>query len=60
MYFGSSVELTSAYLNEGCGKTLLEINDTIPHTVVDMGFQGTERTYPQVSTRSECCSVSPF
>ena len=45
------------YPNEGCGKTLLKITDTIPHTVVDMGYQGAECTYPHVSTRSECCSV---
>ena len=46
-----SVELTSVYLNEGCGKTLLEINDTIPHTRIDMGYQGTEYALPQVSIR---------
>ena len=55
-----SVELTFVYLHEGCGKTQLEINDTIPHTVVDMGYQGAECTYPHESTRSECCSVSSF
>ena len=41
------MELTSVYPNEGCGKTRLEINDTIPHTVVDIGYQGAECTYPQ-------------
>ena len=41
-----SVELTFVYLREGCGKTLSEINDTIPHTVVDMEYQGAECTYP--------------
>ena len=44
--YKESVELTSVYLIEGCGKTLSEINDTIPHTVVDMGYQGAECTYP--------------
>ena len=52
------VELTFVYLNEGCGKTHAKINDTIPHTVVNMRYQGAERTYPHESTRSECCSVS--
>lgn len=42
-----SVELTFVHL-EGCGKTRLEIKDTIPHTRVDMGYQGAEYTYPQV------------
>ena len=45
--YKESVELTFVYLNEGCGKTHAKINDTIPHTVVDMGYQGAERTYPQ-------------
>ena len=40
------MELTSVYPIEGCGKTLLRITDTIPHTVVDMEYQGAERTYP--------------
>ena len=44
--YKESVELTFVYLHEGCGKTQLEINDTIPHTVVDMEYQGTECTYP--------------
>ena len=49
--YKESVELTFVYLIEGCGKTLSEINDTIPHTRVDMGYQGAECTYPQVPTR---------
>jgi hypothetical protein len=56
--YKESVELTFVYLLEGCGKTQSEINDTIPHTVVDMEYQGAECTYLHVSTRSECCSVS--
>ena len=32
----------SVYLSEGCGKTQLEINDTIPHTRIDMGYRGTQ------------------
>ena len=58
--YKESVELTSVYLNEGCGKTLLEINDTIPHTRIDMGYGYAERDLPQVSIRSECCSVPSF
>ena len=30
------MELTFVYLIEGCGKTQSEINDTIPHTRIDM------------------------
>ena len=56
--YKESVELTFVYLNEGCGKTHAKINDTIPHTVVDMGYQGADRSYPHESTRSERCSVS--
>ncbi len=37
--YKESVELNSVYPNEGCGKTHAKINDTIPHTVVDMGFK---------------------
>ena len=39
--YKESVELTSVYLSEGCGKTLVEINGTIPHTRIDMGYWGT-------------------
>ena len=49
--YKESVELTSVYLSEGCGKTLVEINDTIPHTRIDMGYQGTEYALPQLSIR---------
>ena len=34
-----SVELTSVYLLEGCGKTHAKINDTIPRTRIDMGIR---------------------
>ena len=37
-----SVELTFVHLIEGCGKTLTKINDTIPHTRIDMGYRGTQ------------------
>ena len=37
-----SVELTFVYLLEGCGKTLSKIDDTIPHTRIDMGYRGTQ------------------
>ena len=33
------MELTFVYLIEGCGKTLIAINDTIPHTRIDMGYR---------------------
>ena len=40
--YKESVELTFVYLLEGCGKTWLDINDTIPHTRIDMGYRGTK------------------
>ena len=56
-----SVELTFVYLIEGCGKTLLEINETIPHTRIDMGYQGTQNVpFHRYLYESECCFVSPF
>ena len=56
-----SVELTSVYLIEGCGKTSLEINDTIPHTRIDMGYRGTQNVpVHRYLYESECCSVSSF
>ena len=58
--YKESVELTFVYLIEGCGKTLAKINDTIPHTRIDMGYRYAERDLPQVSIRSECCSVRPL
>ena len=51
----------SVYLSEGCGKTQLEINDTIPHTRIDMGYRGTQNVpVHSYLYESECCSVSPF
>ena len=41
--YKESVELTSVHLIEGCGKTLTKINDTIPHTRIDMGYRGTQK-----------------
>ena len=49
--YKESVKMTFVYLPEGCGKTRLEINDTIPHTRIDMGYQGTEHALPQLSIR---------
>ena len=49
--YKESVELTFVYLSEGCGKTLSEINDTIPHTRIDMGCGYAERHPPLVSIR---------
>ena len=40
--YKESVELTFVYLLEGCGKTLSKIDDTIPHTRIDMGYRGTQ------------------
>ena len=41
----------SVYPNEGCGRTWLEINDTIPHTRIDMGYQGIQNAHPHISIR---------
>ena len=55
------MELTFVYLSEGCGKTQLEINDTIPHTRIDMGYQGTQNVpVHRYLYESECCSVHPL
>ena len=40
MLFGSSVELNFVYQVGGCGMTLTEINDAIPHTWIDMEYRG--------------------
>jgi hypothetical protein len=49
----------STYPNEGCGKTLAKINDTIPHTRIDMGYQSTQNMlYHKHLYESEYCSVS--
>ena len=57
-YKKESVELTSVYLNEGCGKTLAKINDTIPHTRIDMKYLCAECTRLHVSIR--IVSVVPY
>ena len=47
-----SVELTSVYLLEGCGKTHAKINDTIPPHSDRYGVSGhAEYARPQVSIR---------
>ena len=54
--YKESVELTSVHLTEGCGKTRLEINDTIPHTRIDMGYRGTQNVpVHRYLYESECC-----
>ena len=59
--YKESVELTFVYLIEGCGKTSLEINDTIPHTRIDMGYRGTQSVpVHRYLYESECCSVASF
>ena len=40
--YKESVEPTFVYLIEGCGKTSIAINETTPHTRIDMGYQGTQ------------------
>lgn len=35
-----SVELNFVYQVGGCGMTLTEINDAIPHTWIDMEYRG--------------------
>ena len=59
--YKESVELTFVYLHEGCGKTLAKINDTIPHTRIDMGYQGMQNVpVHRYLYESECCSVHPL
>ena len=59
--YKESVELTFVYLHEGCGKTLAKINDTIPHTRIDMGYRGTQNVpVHRYLYESECCSVRPL
>ena len=50
--YKESVELTSAYLLEGCGKPPTAINDTIPHTRIDLGYAEHGYLY-----EGGCCSV---
>ena len=47
--YKESVEPTFVYLIEGCGKTSIAINDTIPHTRIDIGYA--EHDPPLVSIR---------
>ena len=53
--YKESVELTSAYLLEGCGKTPIAINDTIPHTRIDMRFEAQSAHNRKYLNESECC-----
>ena len=46
--YKESVELISVYLSEGCGKTLVEINDTIPHTRIDMGYYDAKKHHTTI------------
>ena len=56
-----SVKLTSVHLIEGCGKTLTKINDTIPHTRIDMGYRGTQNVpFHRYLYESECCPYCPY
>ena len=52
------MELTFVYLLEGCGKTYAKINDTIPHTRIDMGVQ-VRRTRPATGIYTKV-SVVPY
>ena len=59
--YKESVELTFVYHVEGCGKTQAKINDTIPHTRIDMGYRGTQNVPVHMDLyESECCSGSSF
>ena len=59
--YKESVELTFVYLHEGCGKTLAKINDTIPHTRIDMGYRGTKNVpFHRYLYESECCPYRPY
>jgi len=49
--YKESVELTFVYPTEGCGMTLIAINDTIPHTRIDMGYWRHRMPQPQLSIR---------
>ena len=56
--YKESVELTSVYLLEAHGKTSIAINDTIPHTRIDMEYRGTQNvSVHRYLYESECCSV---
>ena len=56
--YKESVEPTFVYLIEGCGKTPIAINETIPHTRIYMGYQGTQNVpVHRYLYESECCSV---
>ena len=58
--YKESVELTFVYLSEGCGKTLVEINDTIPHTRIDMEYRGMQNVpVHKYLYESECCPYHP-
>ena len=59
LIYKESVELTFVYYVEGCGKTQAKINDTIPHTRIDMGYRGTQNVPGhRYLYESECCSES--
>ena len=49
--YKESVELTSVHPVEGCGKTQSELNNTIPHTRIDMGYRDAGCTRAHVSIR---------
>ena len=56
--YKESVEPTSVYLLEDCGKTPIAINDTIPHTRIDMRYRGTQNVpVHRYLYESECSSV---
>ena len=58
--YKESVELTSVYPIEGCGKTRSWTNGTIPHTRIDMGYRGTLNVpVHEYLYESECCPYHP-
>ena len=59
--YKESVEQTFVYLLEGCGKTPIAINDTIPHTRIDMGYRGTQNVpFHRYLYESEFCPYRPY
>jgi hypothetical protein len=56
--YKESVELTFVYQVEGCEKTQAKINDTIPHTRIDMGVR-VRRTRPATGIYTKV-SVVPY
>ena len=49
------------YLQEGCGKTRIKMNDAIPHTRIDMAHRYTRKGIPRLAyNKNECCPLCPL